>query len=731
MDPTYADALAQIERLAQLGQWEAAENACRELTQRMPQAHEGWAWRGMLALVQGRCAEAESCLREALARYDRDPHIWGNLSLALRFQGRRGEAEEAARRALALSDAADFWSHLGNCLFDQARWDEAAEAYRQALARSGHEAQVWTNLGAALHAAGRQDEAQSAFERSLALRPDDPATLTRAALLALERGRPRDASELAEAALMRQPQLAPAWVVLGNARRLQDDLAGAEAAYRQAVQILPGYRDARYNLALVLLQRLSFCEAEQWVRPLVEENPADAEAWTVLGGALHAQSRIDEALAAFQRSVELKPDPLRHSKWLVALHYSPTIDAWQLGQAHRVWDETYARPLLPPTPPGLARRGGEERLRVGLVGMDFTIGPTGFLALAALERLDRRQCWLACYADRAWEDAFTARFRQAADAWRVVWNLSDEALAEQVRRDEIDVLVDLGGHVGRRLLAFARRPAPRQVTWLGYVGTTGLSAMDGLIADRFHVPPGEEDAYTETVLRMPHDYICYGPPDDAPPVEPLPALERGRWTFGCFNNPAKFHPGLFDLWAQILRRVPDACLLLKYGGLDQPLLQARICQQFAARGVDPARLIFEGWSEHRQLLARYGQVDLALDTQPYSGGLTTCEALWMGVPVVTFPGRTFASRHATSHLHHAGLSIFVASSPQEYVDLAVSWSQRPDALAALRAGLREQVRRSPLCDAATFARDWLELMRRTLALERDGGGGSSRPDRAG
>lgn len=721
MDPAYAAALSRIEELTRLGQLDAAEAACGALTQQRPQGHEGWGWRGMLALVRGRCPEAETYLRQALALCDRDPHYWGNLSHALRGQGRHKEAEEAARRALMLSDAADFWAHLGNCLFDQQRWEEAAEAYRHALARQPLDAQVWTNLGAVLQAAGRRDEAEQAFRQSLTLRPDEPATLARYALLALERGEPRRAAELAEAALRRHPQLAPAWVVLGNARRLQDDLAGAEAAYRQAVQILPGYRDARYNLALVLLQRLSYCEAERWVRPLVEANPADAEAWTVLGGALHAQARIEEALEAFRRSVEARPDPLRHSKWLVALHYSPQMDAWQLRQAHAVWNEQHARPLVPPVPPGVSRRGPHDPLRVGLVGMDFTIGPTGFLALTALEQLDRQACWLACYADRYWEDAFTARFRQAAAAWRVIWNLSDEELATQVRRDEIDVLVDLGGHVGRRLLAFARRPAPLQVTWLGYVGTTGLETMDGLIADRFHVPPGEEGAYTEAVLRMPHDYICYGPPPTAPEVGPLPALEGRPFTFGCFNNPAKLHPELLAWWAEILHRVPHARLFLKYGGLDQPAMQTILVRQFAARGIDPARLRFEGWSEHPDLLARYHEVDLALDTQPYSGGLTTCEALWMGVPVVTFPGRTFAGRHAASHLHHAGLSAFVADGPEAYVELAVAWSRRLAELAALRTGLREQVRRSPLCDAASFARAWLALLRRTWEARAEAG----------
>jgi predicted O-linked N-acetylglucosamine transferase (SPINDLY family) len=293
--------------------------------------------------------------------------------------------------------------------------------------------------------------------------------------------------------------------------------------------------------------------------------------------------------------------------------------------------------------------------------------------------------------------------------------LSDAELAGLVRRDEIDVLVDMAGHVGRRLLAFARRPAALQVTWLGYTGTTGLDTMDGLIADRFHVRPGEESCYSETVLRMPHDYICYGAPPHAPAVDPLPALTNGRVTFGCFNNPAKYSPQTLDTWAAILRRVPGSTLLLKYGGLNQPDAQNCLRRAFEQRGVAAERIHFVGWSSNEDTLRHYGRIDLALDTWPYSGGLTTCEALWMGVPVICCPGRGFASRHSTSHMTNAGYGQFVAENLEAYVELAVQWAGRLNELAVLRAGMREQVAGSALCDGPGFARDFLALLTQAYA----------------
>jgi predicted O-linked N-acetylglucosamine transferase (SPINDLY family) len=705
-----SNTIARIEQLVRLGMMDAAEQACNDLLQQAPREHKAWFWLSMLKLIRQQGAEAEAAIRQALAIFSGDAQYWNLLSLSLRLQSRFADAETAARQALALGDASDYWSGLGDCLFNQQQWDPAAGAYQQALTRNPQQPQVWTNLGAAEHARGQLDAAEGAFQRSLALAPDDPNTLSRYALLLVQRGQIDQGIAVVHRILAKEPRLLPAWLLLGNAERLRDDWPKAEAAYRQALQIAPLDRDARYNLALLLLQRGDYCEAEAWARQLVTENPRDADAWTILGGACQSEARTEEALEAMRRSVDLRPNPTTHSKYLVALHYAPSITPEQLLAAHREWNDRYAQqvtPLPPPPIPSSANR----RLRIGFIGLDFGIGPTGFLGLRALECLDRQQCSITCYFDRVTRDEYTARFQAVCDTWRVTIGLADDELAHQVRRDEIDVLVDLGGHVGRRLLTFARRPAPLQVSWLGYVGTTGLAAMDGLIADRFHVCDGEERWCTESVLRMPHDYICYGPPPDAPPIAPLPALAVGHVTFGCFNNPAKYAAPILDTWGEILRRVPTARLLLKYGGLNQPDSERRFRRELAQRGVADHRILIDGWSTIVETMARYHQVDLALDTQPYSGGLTTCEALWMGIPVITCPGAGFASRHSTSHVTNAGYSQYVARDMAHYVELAVAWAGRLDELAVIRAQMRDRVSRSPLCDGPKFAKDFLALLR--------------------
>jgi len=705
--------LARIEALVQQGALAAAEQIAQEVIALAPQDRRGWSWLGMLALMSGQAAVGEQHLRQAIALDPHDAYDWANLALAVRNQGRAGDAEQLIRQSLAIDPSpAPHWAALGFTLYDQQRWADAAEAFRQSLARSAAEAAIWTALGAAEHALCRYDAAQAAYERSLSLAPDDVHVATRYALLTSQRGDVRRGLEIVERVLAREPLLVPAWLVLGNSQRLLDQLSAAEAAYRRAIEIEPTSRDARYNLALVLLQRLSYCEAEAWARQLVTENPADAESWIVLGGAVHAQGRTDEAIQAMHRSAALSKGVTSHSKLLVALHYSTQLDAAALLAAHRQWDAIHARPRLPARPPRPRPLPPGRKLRLGFSAIDFSIGPTGFLGLSPIECLDRRECAVVLYSDRLWEDDLTARFRAAADTWRVSAGLSDDELAEQIRRDEIDVLFDLGGHVGRRLLAFAQKPAPLQITWLGYVGTTGMSAMDCLLADRYHVRPGEEPHYSETILRMPQDYICYSPPARSPAIGPLPALAAGDFTFGSFNNPAKYSQVVLDAWAALLQRVPRARLLLKYGGLDQGPLCDLLLAEFARRGVARERILFDGWSDNYDFLAAYNRIDLELDTQPYSGGLTTCEALWMGVPVITCPGATFAGRHSTSHLTNAGFGQFVAADIKEYVEMAVAWTRRLAELAELRVTMREQVRNSPLCDGPRFARDLLTLIRK-------------------
>ena len=293
-----------------------------------------------------------------------------------------------------------------------------------------------------------------------------------------------------------------------------------------------------------------------------------------------------------------------------------------------------------------------------------------------------------------------------------VARLSDTALAEQIAADQIDVLVDLAGHTANnRLLVFARKPARMQITWIGYPGTTGLRAMDYILADQYVIPEGDEVYYSERVLRMPHVYSCYAPPHDSPPLSPPPASRNGHITFGSFNNPAKVGPKVIDVWARILQRVPDARLLLRHRKYQQETA-ARVRERFVRAGLAPERIDLPDGPLCADLLEEYQRIDIALDAFPYSGATTTCEALWMGVPVVTYPGATFASRHSCSFLSAAGLPELVTADLTHYQDLAVALAADSDCLTAWRTGLRLQVAASPLCDGERFAKDFMMVLRR-------------------
>jgi predicted O-linked N-acetylglucosamine transferase (SPINDLY family) len=684
--------------------------------------------------------EAEANLRHALGVDPYQAAYWNELAICLQRLERPNEAGACAERAIQIDGKnAAYWVTMAQALHAQARWTEAAEAYRQSLSLNSQNAATWNNLAAVEQKIGRLDEAQAAYERSLALAPGHPAAIANYACLIAQRGERSRALGLLNATMTKSSGDINGLIVLGGAFQTIGEYASSESAYRQAIEFASGNGAARYGLALALLSQYSLQEAESLVRGLLAENPDFADGWSLLAAIRHAEVKPEEEILARRRSLSLQPDAKRHSKLLHALQYIDEASPSELLEEHRRWNTTYAQDLMP-----VARstiREGDRPLRIGLVSSDFGQHPTGFLVLPVLEHLNKLQCSLNCYSDREGNDEYATRFHQPADLWRATAALTDEALADQIRRDEIDVLVDLMGHTGERMLVFARKPAPMQVTWFGYVGTTGLAAMDFLLADRFHVREREERYYVEQVLRMPNGYACYGPPDYAPEVVALPALGASSkfdvqssklgdnpslarrvgvgtaqrsvpatFTFGSFNNPAKFSPTILSAWAEILRRVPGSRLFLKYGGLDEPRVHDWIRGQFGKRDMEPERIVFEGWSPHRELLEAYNRVDLALDTQPYSGGVTTCEALWMGVPVITYPGKTFAGRHSVSHLTNAGYEQFIAADLEGYIELAVEWTGRLEELAVIRAGMRERVRASPLCDAPRFARDFLALL---------------------
>lgn len=445
----------------------------------------------------------------------------------------------------------------------------------------------------------------------------------------------------------------------------------------------------------------------------MELKPEFAEAHNNLGNVFKDQGKLDEAIACYRKALELDPNlAWIHSNLLYAMQYQPNVTLSELAAAHAEYERLHAAPLRTLWQPHENDRDPNRKLRLGFVSPTFWRHPVGWFLIRCLENLDRNECELVCYNSRARKDDLTLRFQAASSIWREVVGLNDIQLAEQIRADRIDLVFDLTGHLAdNRALVFARKPAPIQVKWGGFPGTTGLNAIDYLVADVHQVPAEADKYYCEKVLRMPDGYVCYEPPSYAPPVSPLPALNHGYVSFGSFNNPAKFTSQLVEVWASLLDRVPGSRLVLKYKGVNDESITRRLTEEFASHGIDPLRVECQGHSPHAALLAEYHRIDLALDPYPYNGGLTTCEALWMGVPVVTCPGETFSSRHSLSHLSNVGLTETIAHDLNEYVEIAASFASDLPRLATLRAGLREQMAASPLCDGKRFAANLMTILR--------------------
>ncbi|HUB96266.1 MAG TPA: tetratricopeptide repeat protein [Stellaceae bacterium] len=591
-------------------------------------------------------------------------------------------------------------------------------------------------------AAGRLDDAAALCRLVLGTVPDHPDALHLLGIIAHRRGDAAGALDPIARAAARDPTRADLQhslaIVLMSLRRFPE----AEAALTRALSLDPKRRDAQFHLGRCRIEARDYATAAGHLRAELSRDPDHVPALMHLGLCAYELDRLEEAERCFRRVTALRPEDatgwnnvgvvlLERGDPEAAIAYYDAAAARDATYAEtfsnrirceqyrvgvtpegflalaREWNARYAPAQTPPRPP---RRAGTE-LWVGFASPELSRSPVGYFLIGLLESLDRSITTIV-YSDTARADDMTQRLARAAGRWVETRGLDTAAFAQRVRGDGLDVLVDLTGHnKDNRLPAVAQRLARVQMTWAGYAGTTGVAAIDYLIADRFQVPEGADAFYSERVVRLPDDYVCYTPPDYAPEVAPLPAERTGRVTFGGFHNVAKIGTLSIDLWSAVLRAVPDSRLVLRYRRLDDPLASTRIGDAFAAAGVSPDRIVIEGTSAHIAMLQRYGDIDVALDSRPYSGGLTTCEALWMGVPVVTLPGRTFAGRHSLTHLMAVGLPQLVAKDEADYVRIAAGLAADRAALSQLRRSLRGQMARSPLCDAPRFARNFAAMLR--------------------
>jgi predicted O-linked N-acetylglucosamine transferase (SPINDLY family) len=562
----------------------------------------------------------------------------------------------------------DHWYWHGRACLDAQNWTGAVSALSQGIRLAPDQPAFHRARGLALARLDRFDDAMRDFRSAIRLLPAMALAHSDLGVCLLKTNRPRDAIAPLERALRLEPTLHQARASLG-------------VAYAHA---------GEPDRALAILDALV-------------ENDPDPEIHSARGWALLGQGQVEAALDVLRRTLRLNPNhAVAHYNLLFTLQHRVGITEGELLDAHSHWGSwAVAQEAGAPSP----RLGATGRpLRIGIVSGDLRRHAVSSLTLRAFEALAGQGFTILCFASQSEEDDHAARWRALAREWHRVDQMNDDALTALIARKRIDILFDLAGLTARhRLPVFARRAAPRQVSWAGYTGTLGLPTMDGLIADPREVPPGHESFYAETVLRLPDCYVCYEPLGPVPDVADAPPSASGPPVFGCFQRAAKLNVPLLALWARIARALPDARFMLRYSCYAEAQTRDTVGRMATQAGLDPTRLIFDEGGPTTEMMQAYTGVDVALDTRPYSGGVTTLEALWMGVPVVTWPGETFAGRHSASHLHAAGLTELVVDSGDAYVDAAVALASDPGRLARYRRTLRAQVEASPLCDAQRFA----------------------------
>ncbi len=671
----------------------------------------------------------------------------------LHQQGLLEPAETLYRVVLAhLPEQADALHFLGLIQHIRGQRIAAREMLLRSVAIKPDVAMYQKNIGLFFAAVGEVDDAVAALRRALQLNPAEPDAAGRLGQLLLAANRPAEAAEVYRAVLRASPGDAGARARLAFSLENAGDFEQAIIEYQNAVAADPKLIMARFNLPMAMLAAGHRDEALRAVESLIAEFPNEPRLRTNLGNVLVAVGRHADAIAAFTASVDLSgghPDALAnlathqlqlgdvagsiqtYHRAIAAAPTEPTLLTdllWAMqhrGDAddaesvshHRLYDQRFVQPLVGEQVPHDHSPDPHRRLRVGFVSCDFRHHPVAFFFEPMLAALPREKLEITLYNVLAAQDETTGRLKQRADRWRDVASLDPAGLARLVGDDQIDILIDLSGQTGHhRLLTFARKPAPVQMTWLGYPNGSGVSAIDFRITDPIADPAGwNEKNYLETLVRLPDCFACFAPIENAPPISPLPAVTNGHATFASVGRLGKLNETMLQAWKAILDRLPESRLVVIATGLSEPSIERVFVDRLIAVGIDPARVRRVGNLSFDAFLQMHAEFDLVLDTAPFNGHTTTVQSLWMGVPAVTLAGRAHRSRMGASVMQNAGLGEFVIDDFTKYIDRAVALAGDVPKLSAIRSGMRQRLLSSPLMDARTFAGHFESLLRQAWA----------------
>jgi predicted O-linked N-acetylglucosamine transferase (SPINDLY family) len=740
INPQHAKALGNLGVVLQrLGRPDEAEISLAKALALNPDSAETHVNLGNLLNEQNQDEEAERHFRLAINLDPNYADAHYNLANLLQRLGRLDDAEVQLQHTLRIKpDFADAHYNLGNLLTKLERLQDAESAFRRAITLRPNFTEATFNLGNLLAVLSRGEEAEQCFRQAIADDPKYTAAYCKLGVLLITHSRYAEAEQILRQAVEISPNDADAHCQLGNALYLQQRLGEAGVCYWSAIKIAPDSADAYCNLGAVLIEWNRFDEAEEALFHALESDPEKPTTHFNLGNLYLRKGQLIESETRLRRALELKPDyadaqstlantlldmgrlaeaqvcyrevlatnPTNasvHSNLLFCLLHDETVEAMHLLTEHRRFGEQFNV-----VPQGDVARHSNSRdpercLEVGFVSGDFRNHAVAFFIEPILEHLKHhRQLSLHAYSNAKVEDSVTERLRGLFKHWHPVNSLSDEALEAKIRTDGIDILIDLSGHSGHnRLLTFAHKPAPLQASWIGYPGTTGLSAMDYYLADRYLLPEGVfDEQFTEKIVRLPAN-APFLPFEGAPPVTELPALKNGHVTFASFNRLSKITRATIALWGELLRRVPDSKMVLAAMPLNER--HEKLIEWFAQEDIAIERLQFHERCDMPEYLALHQQVDLCLDTFPYNGGTTTQHALWMGVPTLTLPGNGMPGRVGAAILSRIGLQAFVAENAQDFVERGCHWVANLGELAELRTSLRAHLSQSPLRKPSVIA----------------------------
>jgi predicted O-linked N-acetylglucosamine transferase (SPINDLY family) len=629
-----------------------------------------------------------------------------NLGNVLRAQERHADAIVHYRRAIELNPALRV-AHRGLAIALRATddFDGALEHARAGL--EPDDAEGHCTLGRSLRSMNDFDGAARLFERACEIDPGYAPAWCRLGELRCQQGEYEESLRLCRHAIELDPELADAYNFLGLAYHNLDRMAASELSHRHAIDLNPDDADAHHNLAAALFRLDKLDEAMSEYRIAQELGVDPVKIQLTLGDILWAKRDFAGAVAAFREAVE--HDPHRaYARLLFNMSSSPAFapEEWVVdAQRYGDYLARDAR-LLSHDREQRARQARGRPLRVGFVSGDLRQHPVGIFLESVLAHLDRTRIEPHAYVTFVVEDDVTARLKSGFASWKKLTCLNRDQAARMIHDDGIDVLVDLAGHTNwSGLPVFAHRPAPVQASWLGFFATTGCPAIDYFIGDPHTLPADEAHHFVEQPWHLPDSYLCFTPPAYDVAVGPLPMATNGGVTFGCFGKLTKISDDVIALWSRLLHALPDARLMLKAHELGASDLNRATLERFARHGIGAHQLILEGGSPRAEYFNAYNRIDIALSPFPYPGGTTTAEALWMGVPVIGMKGGRFVTHICESLLHAAGMGDWIAADEDAYLAKAIAFARDRDALAALRATLRERTLASPLCDAARFARN--------------------------